>query len=329
MNTPEEIRTDIQSRLGDIVLEVNKALNGGKSLNALEPTLKRLGKGEQIPHWYSTLHKNGYLPNLDGKSLGSVIEMVLVAVLEKKFYSQSSVVPFRINPAKGVDIPAIKLGVKSPSTNYCTSEPFFSAYERLLGNEHDAVILLTNYQETKNNPPLRIQIIDHKYLFGSQISDQGLCRTARKCRESFAEDDVSELKKVVRFLVHANQQDREAKAILSVLSDDLDDSVIDTNIDQIVDKLDKSNKKKIREGKEPYSTDFIERLNKIKDSTPRWLAVVNAADNWVIENHKDFGRYPNDNEWERFLRSNLDGMIGMSFALQWRYNFGHVFSKKK
>jgi DNA (cytosine-5)-methyltransferase 1 len=37
------------------------------------------------------------------------------------------------------------------------------------------------------------------------------------------------------------------------------------------------------------------------------------------------GRLPNDNEWQRFLTSPLDGLIGMSFALQWRYDFGKLF----
>lgn len=33
----------------------------------------------------------------------------------------------------------------------------------------------------------------------------------------------------------------------------------------------------------------------------------------------------NDDEWNRFLASPLDGKIGMSLALQWRYNFGSLF----
>jgi len=48
-------------------------------------------------------------------------------------------------------------------------------------------------------------------------------------------------------------------------------------------------------------------------------------DNWVVENYKDAARAPNDDEWKRFLASPLDGMIGMSLALQWRYNFGPLF----
>jgi hypothetical protein len=50
-----------------------------------------------------------------------------------------------------------------------------------------------------------------------------------------------------------------------------------------------------------------------------------AADNWVIETQKDLARFPNSNEWARILTSPLDGQIGMSPALQWRYNFSRVF----
>lgn len=36
-----------------------------------------------MPHWYTELEKTGTLPNLDGKTIGSVIEMLLVAAAEK------------------------------------------------------------------------------------------------------------------------------------------------------------------------------------------------------------------------------------------------------
>lgn len=55
--------------------------------------------------------------------------------------------------------------------------------------------------------------------------------------------------------------------------------------------------------------------------------MIDAADNWVVEFQKDVGRLANENEWNRFLSSPLDGAIGMSFALQWRYNFGKLFGQ--
>lgn len=56
-------------------------------------------------------------------------------------------------------------------------------------------------------------------------------------------------------------------------------------------------------------------------------APCGGADHWVVEVQKDLTRAPNDNEWQRLLSSPLDGAIGMSFALQWRYNFGKLFGK--
>ena len=234
MRTPKEIRDDIRKRLPDIVATVNAALKGGKAIKELEPTLERLGRGGRIPHWYAILRRAGTLPNLDGKSLGSVLEMVFVAVLECKFYSNTPVVPLRINPARGVDIPALQLGVKSPSENFCTSEPFFSAYERLLGNDHDAVILLTDYQSRKKSPPLRIQLIKHCYLKASQIADKNLCAIAKRYRASLLPDNTAELKKIVRFLAYINQSDWEAKAILRLLSGKTDDASVEKEVAKLV-----------------------------------------------------------------------------------------------
>lgn len=324
MNTANKVRNDIRTRLDEITIAMNEALSGGKPLKELKQTLKRLGRGGKLPHWYLTLERKGTLPNLDGKSLGSVIEMIFVAILEQ-FYHDPSIVPLQINPARGVDIPTLKLGVKSPSQNYNTSEPFFSAYERLLGNEHDAVILLTNYQKLKKHSSLSIQIISHAYLSGSQIADKKLCAIAKKYRKDLLRDNISELKKIIRFLAYVNQSNWEAKALLRLLSGDIDDDSIDKQLKGIESKFTKDNSKKEKEGKPLLSDDCLSRLIAIKKSSPRWLAVVNAADNWTIETQKDFGRYPNDSEWERFLRSDLDGLIGMYFALQWRYNFGPIF----
>jgi hypothetical protein len=118
MNTIRRIQKDIRARLGDIVEAVNASLRGGCALGELESTLARLGRGGNLPHWYARLKRKGTLPNLDGKSLGSVLEMVFVSVLECRFYHKSPLVPFHINPARGIDIPDLKLGVKSPSENY-------------------------------------------------------------------------------------------------------------------------------------------------------------------------------------------------------------------
>ncbi|MBP7052450.1 MAG: hypothetical protein KBE65_15665 [Phycisphaerae bacterium] len=304
---------------------VNAALKGHRALSDLKPTIERLGRGGKLPHWYRSLERSGTLPNLDGKSLGSVLEMVLVAVLERKFYGHTSLVPFSINPARGVDIPTLELGVKSPSENYCTSEPFFSAYERLIGNTHDAIVLLTDYQIRKKTPPLRIQIIKHAYLNGSQIADKNLCAIAIKYRGRLLKGNVPELKKIVRFLAYVNQSDWEAKAILKLLSGELSDAATEAEVARLTTAFRKAQAQKGNRSEEAIPDVWLERVRAILDVSPRWIAVVNAADNWVIETQKDFARYPNDNEWQRFLDSPLDGVIGMSYALQWRYDFGPLF----
>jgi hypothetical protein len=210
-----------------------------------------------------------------------------------------------------------------------TSEPFFSAYERLLGNEHDAVILITDYQSRKKSPPLRIQIIKNAYLTGSQIADKNLCSVAKKHRARLIPDNVAELKKIIRFLAYVNQRDVEAKAILKLLAGRMDDDAIDKAVGKLAGKFEKTNEKKAKEDKVLIPQDYLDCLASIRAVSPRWIGVVNAADSWVTKTQEDAGRNPNKNEWERFLRSPLDGVIGMSLALQWRYNFGPLFREKR
>src|ERR1700694_1949540 len=133
--TKDELRGVIQGRLDEAIAELNRALQG-QGVDALEPVLTRVGRGGRLPHWYEQLRKEHTLPNLDGKTIGSVIEMLFMAVLGTRI-RKGLVGPLKINPARGVDFPDLDLSVKAPSENFCTSEPFFSAYERLLGGEHE------------------------------------------------------------------------------------------------------------------------------------------------------------------------------------------------
>lgn len=126
------LRALIRSQLDSIVKGINDALRG-KRLRQIEPVLARIGRGGKLPHWFQQLEAKKTLPNLDGKTVGSVVEMLLVAVLETQTFIGEKVAPLRVNPARGVDLPDLDLGVKSPSENFCTSEPFFSAYERHAG----------------------------------------------------------------------------------------------------------------------------------------------------------------------------------------------------
>src|SRR5665213_3959107 len=102
--TKEQLRSLVKERLDTVIAEVNAALRGS-DLTALRPTLERNGRGGRIPHWSEELSTNGTFPNLDGKSIGSVIEMLLIAVLETKIFRSVEIPPLRVNPARGVDLP--------------------------------------------------------------------------------------------------------------------------------------------------------------------------------------------------------------------------------
>ena len=129
MPSVQEQKQKVKNNIPLILEKINGILNG-QHLDEITPILERIDRTGHLPHWFNTLNTEGRLPNLDGKTVGSVIEKLLVCVLEKFVFNSN--IQLSVNPARGVDIPELELGVKSPSTNYCTSEPYFSAYEILL-----------------------------------------------------------------------------------------------------------------------------------------------------------------------------------------------------
>lgn len=321
---PKELQEILRQKLDKTIAKLNKVLQG-KNVIALEKTLKRLGRGGSLPHWYEQLRDQNSLPNLDGKTIGSIIEMLFVGILESYTFKSIKMPKININPAKGIDIPELDLGIKSPSENYCTSEPFFSAYERLLGNDHDSVILLTDYQTAKKHPPLKIKILKWEYLAGSQIADKNLCKIAKKHRKWLIKENETHAKKVFRFLCHINQSDWLGKHLLKIVSELDDEKMIITLINEAKVDFDAKNKILLKQSKELIAKENLDCLLKIKATKPIYLGVIDAIDNWVVDTNKEFARMPNENEWNRFKTSPLNGAIGMSFALQWRYNFGSLF----
>ncbi|NLD95558.1 MAG: hypothetical protein GX635_00445 [Synergistaceae bacterium] len=323
-----EVRQRIKCDLGKLVCQMNKALEGGDALCKIEGNLRQLGRGHNLPHWYKDLKDGGKLPNLDGKSLGSVVEMVFVALLEKNYFNGQAG-SLRINPARGVDIPDLELGIKSPSENYCTSEPFFSAYVRLLGNAYDAVILLTNYQESKKNNSF-LQIKKWKYLQGGEMADKNLCRIAQKWKGIIGTNndcDFAKFQKIARFLSYVNQSDWEAKKILSLLKAFGDDDKNKNNIEKICKEFKKNNEKRKNKKEVIFDEQLLDNINGICQNGSHVNGLIEAADNWVIRTQKDFARFPNENELNR-LKKDLIGKITISFALQWRYNFNKIFEEK-
>lgn len=324
MPSKEELRAHLRKNLDATIARLNDALRA-RNLKPLKPVLARIGRGQQLPHWYEQLRKKGTLPNLDGKTVGSVIEMLLVAVLETETFRELGAPTLRINPARGIDLPDLDLGVKSPSENFCTSEPFFSAYERILGTDHDALVLLTDYQTAKRVVPLRLQIIKWRYLTKTQVADESLCALAKRHRKWLAEENESWLKKLVRFLAFVNQSDWRAKQLLKfVAALRSDQSIIDLVAEARAD-FEKQNRSRLKKDTTPIPEGDLFAIEAIAKVRPVELGIIDAADNWVVEVQRDLGRVPNENEWQRFIASPLDGKIGMSYALQWRYNFGRLF----
>ena len=324
MLTKAELRDLLRKKLEETMAELNHALQG-LNLERLESVLLRFGRGRTLPHWYEQLSKQQALPNLDGKTVGSVIEMLFVAVLETTTFRDVEIPELRLNPARGVDLPDLDLGIKAPSQNYATSEPFLSAYERLLGSEYDALILLTDYQKRKLHPPLRLQVIRWYYFLNTELADFALTAIARKHRDWLLTQSEAWTQKIFRFLAYINQSDWRAKHLLRIIgaiqeADRIQKLILEAEID-----FRKKNEQRARKDKDAIPEHEIKSLLSIAEAQPITLGIIDAADNWVVENYKDFARLPNENEWNRLLVSPLNGQIGMSFALQWRYNFARVF----
>jgi hypothetical protein len=321
------LRAVVRAQLPAAVASVNAALLG-QDLQPLEPVLARVGRNGELPHWYAQLKRKHTLPNLDGKTIGSVVEMLLLAVLETSTLKDAGVGQLQVNPARGVDFPDLDLGIKAPSANYCTSEPYFSAYERLYGNEFDILVLLTDYQEGKTKPPLKLQVTESRYLSKSQVADLTLCRIALRHRDWLVKDDQGRAQRFFRFLAFVNQSDWRAKCLLLLVEHMDDPGRVGELITQSERHFETQNRLRAAKYRDPIADAELAAIQNVGKITPTHVGVIDAADNWVTENLKDAARAPNDNEWNRLLSSPLDGQVGMSFALQWRYNFGRLFNKR-
>ena len=327
----EDLRKIIQTNTIQIEALMNSALSGSDA-RQYKAILSRL-RGGQAPHWFEVLAKHGALPNLDGKTIGSVIEALLVAVIETHILRSHDCPKLRINPARGVDLPDLDLGVKSPSTNWCTSEPFFSAYERLTGSEYDALILLTNYQTAKKSPPLKLQILSTNYLIASEIADYGLCRIAKKFRKEMVGEFNSafefRFKQLCTFLAYVNQSDWRGKRLLGLIPLIKNPEAIKTSIRMANLDFGRKSAESERKGSPRIPDSDLDALNLILKINPISIGVMDALAQWLMDMIKDAARPPNDNEFKRLLSGPLCGKIGMSFALQWRYNFKKVFPEIK
>lgn len=318
----QELKQRLLQSLEETVGALNQALRG-ENTDTIQPVIKRVSGGK-IPNWYSHLVEKNSLPNLDGKTVGSVIEKLLVAVLETLTFQDIEPSFLTINPAKGVDLPELEIGIKSPSENFCTSEPFYSAYERLLGIEYDCLVLLTNYQEVKNKPALKLEITKFKYLSNTELADAELCRLARKHREWLIAQNEAAAKKIFWFLAYVNQHDWRAKWLLTLI-EEINSNEVAGIINKAEKDFAKRNKQLEKKNKKLIPEKELQAIQKIQSVTPAYIGIIDAASNWVIDFYGDAARLPNENEWKRLKSSSLNGKISISFALQWRYNFRKCF----
>lgn len=322
----EFYRNLIRDNIYTLSNRMNVALRG-EGIERYEPALRRLARDGKLPHWYLALRQTGCLPNLDGKTIGSVIEMLFAAVIENTPLNDIIIPQQRINPARGVDLPDLDLGVKSPSENFCTSEPFFSAYERILGGENDVVVFLTDYQKAKKSPPLRLQIINAQYLNRTRLADESLCNLARHNREWLLLENESWARKFFRFLAYVNQSDWRARQLLRLIPAMRGSQSITTLIDDAEKDYKRKNIVSLRHNRNVIPEEDLYSIKQIVRISPPVAAIIDALDNWVIDTWKDAARAPSEQEWRQFKNSPLDGAIGMSFALQWRFNFAKMFGE--
>ena len=326
--TKQELRDSVRERLDDAVAGLNRLLSG-EEVDQYEEILRRVGRGGKLPHWYEQLRGEHTLPNLDGKTIGSVVEMLFLGVLEKTTLADLlEGEPLSVNPARGVDFPDLDLNVKAPSENFCTSEPFTSAYERLIGSHCDALVLLTDYQTQKRSPPLRLQVIKWEYLSKTQIADRALCALAIKHRDRLIEQREAWAKDICQFLAYVNQSDWRARHLLRIVEHMDDSDAVLEDLERTRADFEQKNAERARRDKVPIPDDELEKLLAISEIEPIEAGVVQAVHEWVLDNAAEFARLPNENEWQRFVEGPLDGRIGMSFALQWRYNFGWLFGAR-
>lgn len=316
----QEARSIVESRVPDLVKTVNDIL-AGRNLDAIRPILRRIDSSGTEPYWFADLREKHRLP-LDGKTVGSVIEKLTVCAMEHFILGDG--IRLSVNPAKGIDVPELDLSIKSPSTNFCTSEPFRSPYERLLGNKSDALVLLTNYQSAKKDEKhFTLRIIDARYLHRSEIADQKLCAVARNVRAAFSTDSSS-LEKLLRFIAHFTQGEWETSAFLELLEGDFSDDAIAKTVENLLAKGKRRNRSQ-RDPDRLIPERSFDRLAAVKNTAPLKTGLVRAIDEWVESTLSDRARHPSDEELEKLKTSPLDGKIGMSFALQWRYNFSSAF----
>ena len=205
----------------------------------------------------------------NSKSLGTHIEKLLKAEVERSLGWHPTG-----NSAKGVDIPELDLGLKVTSNlKPQSSDPFVSAYQRILGATHEVLVLYYNSVAFDADDGTPLQIIDRKFLKKSELADASLCEIAKTLKRlAISKDgpDPVDLHRCLRVIAYANKSQSKTKYYR-----DLVDSLRSGDVKQLLDAID--------EGEASILKDVLPPL-------------------------------PSDKEWDKFLKSPLDGKISISFA---------------
>ncbi len=322
-----QYKTLITSKLDVIQRRLNDAL-AGKNLRQLEAPIKRMNPGGALPAWFSQLAATRTLPNLDDRNAGGIIKKLLIGVLEK--YVLKDRQKLHLLPTGPVTIPELELGVKTPSENFCTIEPYFSAYERLTGTGYDTLVLQTSYQDAKQtvakNRGLKVKIINVRYLKGSEIADLQLCAIAESLKRVYA-DREDMLRRAINFLAYANPMDWESAHFIDLLqrlgAGDLDREDAFWRIRKEFMRKNRQHEKKGRMQIPPEQLEHLECALTSPDN------VVLQAEAWAMRTLNEHWHAPSKAVWARILTQPLEGKIGMTFMLQWQYHFGTLFRPER
>lgn len=290
----ERVRNYLRQNMESLTRQVNRAFAESEVLESLRNAISNNSPNGEVPPWFENLLREGGLRVTNGKSIGSIVEKVVAAVIEVYMIPEiDDVEPFSVelNPAAGVDLPQIQIGIKSPSENWDTSEPFFSPFERITGNVHDCLVFLTNFQQVKNNLPYTLAMIDSRYLLGSELSDHVLTNHALRARNIIGIESGIYIK-FCRFLCLMNKNSRDDQPILNI---------------------------------------FLQHFRAVEDDDENPAPSLHECelflDRWMEANGGVFAKLaPTELETQRLENGPLNGSIGISFALQWRYTFRSTFN---
>ena len=131
-------------------------------------------------------------------------------------------------------------------------------------------------------------------------------------------------------MAYVNQSDWRAKQLVQLVRAlQHDDATIDAALEGAKRDHKRCNDKYIKEDKLPVLESELASILAIGQVSPRWIGILDQLNNWLATTLQEASRAPNEYEWKRLRTSDFDGKIGMSFALQWRYNFAKVFPEFK